>query len=250
MMTRLRVDLTVLLACAGMAVAQPPSFEVASIKPAVFPTPEERRAGAAPLRTKIDNSEADFGNTPLVILISRAYGLRAAQIIGPDWMSTTRFDIRAKLPAQATASQVPEMLQTLLSDRFKLTLHRDSKEFSVYALVVGKDGPKLTPKPAGYEPVERSKINPVTVDTMANLLATFLDKPVVDQTGLEGDFMVAVGEVFDGERRASPANGGAVEPLGSTAAAIAVKLGLKLEPRKMVLPIIVVDHLEKSPTEN
>ena len=80
MMIRLRLFLTALPAFAGIAVAQPLSFEVASIKPAVPITAEARKAGVAPLRTKIDNAQADFGNIALVSLISRAYQLRAIRI--------------------------------------------------------------------------------------------------------------------------------------------------------------------------
>jgi len=84
-------------------------------------------------------------------LIRTAYRVKAYQVAGPDWMNVERYDIQATIPEGASPDQVPEMLQTLLAERFKLTFHRDSKEHSVYALVVAKGGPKLKesePEPA------------------------------------------------------------------------------------------------------
>ena len=71
------------------------------------------------------------------------YKVELYQISGPDWITTSRFDVQATLPAGATKAQIPEMLQALLADRFGLTLHREPKEQSVYALLIGKGGPKL-----------------------------------------------------------------------------------------------------------
>ena len=94
---------------------------------------------------------ADFSGASLASFISRAYRVRSFQISGPQWMNTTRFDIFAKLPGGASPDQVLEMLQTLLAERFRLVLHRESKEFPVYMLVVGKEGPKLAPCPAVFD---------------------------------------------------------------------------------------------------
>jgi uncharacterized protein (TIGR03435 family) len=72
-----------------------------------------------------------------------AFKVKPYQLSGPDWMSADRFDVMGKMPEGATKEQVPEMLQALLADRFKLTIHRENRERAVYALVVGKGGPKL-----------------------------------------------------------------------------------------------------------
>lgn len=110
-------------------------FEVASVKPS--PTPPTHRAYT------MNDSTVDLGAIPLKILIQLAYKVDAYQVVAPDWMSTTRFDVLAKLPTGANKTQIPEMLQALLADRFGLVVHREPRERQVYALVVAKDGPKL-----------------------------------------------------------------------------------------------------------
>src|ERR1039458_5970133 len=87
----------------------------------------------------------DNGGGSLKRLILTAYKLKPYQVSGPDWMDSVRFDILSKIPEGGTKDQVPEMLQALLAERFKLTAHRETKEQPVYGLVVGKDGPKLKP---------------------------------------------------------------------------------------------------------
>jgi len=99
----------------------------------------------------IDGARVDIGFFSLSDLIRTAYKLKSYQIEGPDWLNVQRFDILAKMPDGANKDQVPEMLQTLLADRFKLTIHRDTKEHSVYTLVPGKNGVKL--KEAAPDPV-------------------------------------------------------------------------------------------------
>ena len=259
------VQISALLALAATGIwgQSPLAFEVASIKPAPTPTPELRRAGLIHSGVKIDNARADFGGISLFALMTRAYRVRYYQINGPDWMSKTLFDILAKLPAGSSADQVPEMLQTLLVERFKLTLHRDTKESAVYALVVGKDGPKLTAKPADYDPAAKNTLRPMTLDDFAAMLSTALDKPVVDKTELPGEYMLSSAAILqaviqEARMRAlanaggiggAPADGAAAPP-GANAFSIVQTLGLKLEPRKLPLPMLTVDHIEKAPTEN
>jgi uncharacterized protein (TIGR03435 family) len=135
----------------GVAFSQTPAaplaFEVASIKPSP-PIDPVAAASGKPIHVgmKIDASRVDIGNFSLAALIAKAYDVKAYQISGPEWvtaLSAQRFDVVAKMPDGATKEQVPEMLRTLLAERFKLTLHKDSKEHAVYALIVAKGGPKL-----------------------------------------------------------------------------------------------------------
>ena len=138
--TTLRIAV-VLLFC-GMAFGQQPAgkleFEVASIKPS-----EPQPMGMMKIMQSTDAGMARFSGVSLQDLIRRAYRVKDFQIEGPDWINNARFDLVAKLPEGAKEDQVPEMLQALLADRFKLTLHRDTKEHAIYALVAGKDGAKL-----------------------------------------------------------------------------------------------------------
>ncbi|MGD0871117.1 MAG: TIGR03435 family protein [Bryobacteraceae bacterium] len=302
--------------CAAVALAEaqtappqkaaaPLAFEVASIKPAEPLSAERMMAGQQHINVNVDAARVDFSDLSLAELIRAAYRVKLYQISGPDWMTTSRFDVVAKLPEGAKTDQVPEMLRTLLGERFHLVLHNSSKEMPVYALVVGKEGSKLkesTPDDAtdgagaaaggsaaggaggrrgeGASPMTSSGSGPngsytmsagsnglhmdlknVTIGTMIDWLSRFTDKPVVDQTGLAGRYDLsldasrdemlnaarAAGMVVDAVRRAPEA---ATEPGGDSVFASVQKVGLKLVPRRLPLPLLVVDHLDKTPTEN
>lgn len=258
----LRYSFLLLAASAGFGQTVP-AFEVASIKPAPPITPEMFRSGQLHLGVKIDKARADFGGQTLVDLIARAYHVRAFQVSGPDWLSS-RFDIVATLPPGASEDQVPEMLQGLLADRFKLKLRREAKEFPVYALVVGKGGAKLTPRPAEYDPAVRSNTRPMTLANYAQMISSAVDRPVVDQTGLQGEYMLSMDilmkamtararsmaqQQMAGREGSGPADA-ASDPSDGGAFAAVQALGLKLEPRKLPMPLLLIEHLEKTPTEN
>jgi uncharacterized protein (TIGR03435 family) len=138
------------------AVKAPPggwAFEVATIKPANMPAAADFMNGKAHVGLKTDAARVDIGWMSLSDIICAAYKIKAYQITGPDWitsagLSSQRFDVLAKMPEGATKEQVPEMLQALLAERFKLAIHHDTKERSVYALVVGKGGAKMKETPA------------------------------------------------------------------------------------------------------
>src|SRR5207249_5172791 len=85
----------------------------------------------------------DYANVSLRDLIRRVYEVKEYQVSGPDWMKSARFDIVAKIPSDTPKEQVPLMLQTLLAERFKLAIHRETKDLPMYALVVGRNGPKM-----------------------------------------------------------------------------------------------------------
>jgi uncharacterized protein (TIGR03435 family) len=194
-------------------------------------------------------------------LIMWAYNLKNFQVAGPGQESPvgdTFFDVVAKAEGEKAPSrgEFRQMLQALLADRFKLKVHRETREMPVYALVVGKNGPKLKPSApdAGdggrlqvvgrnYEhTVPKATMNDV-VDGVAN---SMLDRPVVDQTGLTGTYDLKL--VYTPERTMRQAAEGHPEDL-SIFTAVQEQLGLKLEPRRADVEILVVDHVEK-PSEN
>ncbi len=150
-MTR-RSCLAVLFAAGVVAAQAPaqPAFEVATIKAAAPLDRAKLLAGQAHLGMKVDGARVDIGYFSLADLIRTAYRLMPYQLQGPGWMSEQRWDIQAKLPDGATKEQVPQMLQALLAERFKLAVRRGSTEHSVYALVVGTYGARL--KEAEAEP--------------------------------------------------------------------------------------------------
>ena len=139
------------IAVSAQTPAATPAFEVASIRTAK-PFGQAVADGSL-IGMVIDPDRVRMGQMPLSTLIVTAYNIKRYQLIGPDWLldpatpeDLRMFDIEAKLPAGATADQVPLMLQALLTDRFKLTIRKGSREMDTYALVVGKDGVKFKKK--------------------------------------------------------------------------------------------------------
>ncbi len=297
----------------GQAPAASPVFEVASIKPApdLMTMAQQVMAGKAHMGMQVDGARVDIGGMSLADLIRTAYKIKPYQLSAPDWMSqmtAPRFDVMAKIPEGATKDQVPEMLQALLAERFKLTVHRENKDHPVYALVVGKNGLKLKESPPDPEtppaaadaakggmqikpdgrgnatisggPMGNMRVSPgadgaihleaskMTLATLADTLSPLVDRPVVDMTDLKGNYQVALDlPIVELQRMArtagfqmamaapgapasaSPADA-ASDPSGGAIFATVQKLGLKLEPRKAPVEIIVVDRVEKDPTEN
>lgn len=134
----------------GMALAQAPAFEVASIRLALTPRPPAPGDGHfCPFpcfntgRMKLDGVRVDIAFTALDELIRRAYRIRPDQLDGPDWMRDQHCDILANIPEAASAAKVPEMLQALLAERFKLAAHHETRQQPVYELRVNEGGPKL-----------------------------------------------------------------------------------------------------------
>lgn len=259
------------------------AFEVASIKPAQ-PSP----AGQMRIGMRADAGMLRYTNVSLKEIIRVAFRVKEFQVRGPDWIGSARFDIVAKLPAGASQDQIPEMLQDLLNERFKLAVHRETKEHPIYALVVTKGGPKLKaaegPLPEPSAPPPNPGKGPVgggammmmvdpngvhlkapsaTLATLAEMISRFSERPVVDMTGLQGQYefdLVFAPETMHGmpgPLRAGPppGDGGAAPAEAPAEAADTIsdavqRYGLKLEPRKAPVEIVVVDHIEREPTEN
>jgi uncharacterized protein (TIGR03435 family) len=210
-----QVILASFVSLSAFAQSAPPrlEFEVASIKPA------EAINGATQVNIgmHIDGAQVRLGYRSLQDLIRQAYSVKAHQVDGPAWLVSQRFDISAKLPAGATADQVPAMLQSLLADRFQLTYHRGSKDMQVLALVVGKNGLKMQEVTPGDAPAAKGDLNvaasgsaagiavsvngssysfgdnkfqakKMTMAILADTLSRFESDPVVDLTGLTGAY--------------------------------------------------------------
>ena len=182
-----------LLLAACTAAAQtgggPLSFEVASVKPSAPITSKE---GKMRVGKTISGSRVEMNYVSLADLVQTAYRVKPYQVTGADWTQSDHFDVLAKMPEGATQDQMPEMLQALLSDRFKLTLRRESKEHAIYALLVGKNGLKLQEAEPGPDPPAASGAKTgsvmivnrkMTLAAFADFLARFVDRPVVDMPG-------------------------------------------------------------------
>jgi uncharacterized protein (TIGR03435 family) len=135
-----------------------PAFESATIRAAspldIAGMEAAIQAGQPPsIGLHIEGRRAEYSYMPLNQLVAVAYKVKAYQIEGPEWLSTARFDISAKLPDGASQDDVPQMLQSLLEQRFGLAVRRRTAGYPVLALVVGEGGPKLTASPEAPEPV-------------------------------------------------------------------------------------------------
>jgi uncharacterized protein (TIGR03435 family) len=193
-------------------------------------------------RESVDAGLLTYTNFTLRRLISNAYGVTEGQILGPAWISDNLYHVHARLPAGASRSDVPAMLQGMLAERFQLAVERMKKKMPVYALVIAKGGHKMTPvvnDDSGYGGgIRRIDGRGTTMSTLAKLLSSRItDHPVVDRTGLGGRFAFRLEWAPEGE-----------DP--SITTAVQEQLGLKLDPRRMLVEVIAVTHAEQNPTEN
>jgi uncharacterized protein (TIGR03435 family) len=303
------------LLVSALLSAQTPrlTFEVASIKPAEQITPAMVAAGKLHVGMSIDPGRVDIGFLSLGELIPIAFKVKPYQLSGPDWLRQQRFDILAKMPEGATKDDVPALLKALLEERFQMKARLESRDNPVYALVVGKDGPKLkeappdtdtpaadasgglragggsqiqvtpgrggatisggqggsttrvSPGPDGTMHMEMSKLS---MAQFADMLTTLLDRPVMDMTELKGNYQVGVDLTMEtlaniartagiaapglGARGGDPARpADASDPgRGSSIFNSVQQLGLRLESRRAPVDFVVIDHIEKMPTEN
>ena len=134
------------------------TFEVASVRKSPEPDMQKMieglRQGRRPDSARVDGARATFTYMSLKQLVAYAYKLRIYEVTGPDWMTSDRFDIQAKLPDGATKDDAPEMMRALLDDRFKLAAHTETKDAPVLGLMLGKGGPKLTESTAPVEEID------------------------------------------------------------------------------------------------
>jgi uncharacterized protein (TIGR03435 family) len=258
-----------------------PSFEVASIRPSTTSTVQALTNGSFGVHIKGDR--VAVGSLGVNGLIQLAYKVNGTQVEGPNWLtdaSQTLFDIDAKLPAGATADQVPLMLQSLLADRFKLAVRKSSKLMDGYALIESKGGHKLQkmeaaaasvsapqPDPAATPRVliiGRARVAPrpdlsthVETTSLAGLLDYLLVQlspaQVVNKTGLEGNFDIKL-DLAAIDRTDLPTGAARLpEIMDRTVQQWIValdKVGLRLERQKISNDTIVIEHAEKAPTEN
>jgi uncharacterized protein (TIGR03435 family) len=326
---------------AGMILAQVPgalpTFEVASIRPPSFrgdggPGGTKGGGRGSPGPTRIDAQRMDLPLVSLGDLLPYAFRVKDYQIAAPSWVHQSRWSISAKLPDGSSQDQAPDMMQALLIERFKLATHREKREQPVYTLAVANGGLKVQKASPGDYPTwdgsfpgfgfrgplqsgapitgrivptanctRHYEFVPLPMAAFADALTLFLGKPVVDETGMEGNYRVILeltGEAEAGVMmniirpeglplpsagggggRGGPGGGDLTPPpppppgpppndvspgcpnpitllgdvVGTPDAAIMKALqplGLKLQPGRAPIDTIVVDHLEKTPTEN
>ena len=138
------VLVAMLSAAAGFAQSAP-GFEAASVKPAASTSARQSLRGGP---GSGDPARITYTNATLMAVLLRAYDVKAYQAIGPDWLSSQRYDIAAKIPPGTTKEQFQRMLQTLIAERFHLVLHHETREIQGFALSIARNGPKLKPAAA------------------------------------------------------------------------------------------------------
>jgi len=238
---RFRPALIFVLSVSALVAQAPPAFEVATVRPSAGPIP-----GVPPIfgqqGTTPDTLTAR--HTPLIEIIRRAFGVVQQELVGgPDWIRDQRFDIVGKSAAKATDAELWSMVQPLLEERFKLKYHREPREVSGLALVVGKNGPKIKQSQGGSGEFSASggtfRGQNVPISRLTQLLSSVMRQPVMDATRLEGRYDFAV------DPRKYAGQGGPVDLQGMVITAVQEELGLKLESRKFEMQVIVIDHIEQ-----
>ena len=236
--------------------APPLTFEVASVK--------RRQPGSSRTGVGTDPGRLTIRNATLKFCIGWAYGFKDYQISGPGWLDSEHFDIVAKPERGALEDRLRLMLQALLMDRFKLALHRETKELPVYALTLINEGAKIHAVKAdgksrtggGRGHLTGQKISmPELADLLTLVGQRELGRPVIDKTGLTGVFDIALSWTPENPR---PAGGNDPEARATTEnapspdifRALQQQLGLRLESHKGPVEILVIDHAERVPTEN
>lgn len=267
-----------------LAGQAPPEFEVASIRP----TPDQTAAVGG---VQITQNQVRISGLSLKIYLSIAYRMQNWQIAGPAWLGNARFDIQAKLPDGASPQSVPDMLQTLLVQRFKVQTHREPRDAEVYALRIAKSGLVIKPvtqdaaTPGVFTGTGTGGSNGVMVDlgrgtsyafadnkfegkkiafgVLAQALSNFVGRPVYDMTDDHQVYDITLEltpEDFMALRIRAADSAGVVLPpearrlldsasMDSLFEALR-KAGLSLESRRAPIDTLVIDQIEKTPTEN
>jgi uncharacterized protein (TIGR03435 family) len=193
-------------------------------------------------------------NMPLNWLIGEAYRVPNRQISGlPDGMKTEPYDIEAKAEHPVSRAQTMLMLRSLLEDRFKLAVRRETKELSAQVLMVAKGGPKMDENHDGADlAIKKISGNKLSYHNMpmslfANMLAGAVDDTIVDQTGLTGSYDFTL-DYYQGPGGSGVKEGRepAPDPNGpSLQTALREQLGLRLESRKGPVEMLMVEHIER-----
>lgn len=243
-----------LIACFACLAQSPatPKFDVASIKPAV--------GGMRP-DLKTSPGSLTIRNQSLRDLIQWAYDTPPFQIEGPAWLNDNRFDVLAKAESGGDDAKLRLMLRSLLEDRFGLKAHQEQKEMQIYGLTLAKGGPKFQEStdegpPEFVNGGDRGTLvaHRVTMKDLAIQISDPLRRPVIDETGLKGRYEIRI-DVRAFMQAPTPGGGdkqseGQIDVMSVLFTALQQQLGVKLDSKKENVDILVIEHAEKTPTEN
>jgi uncharacterized protein (TIGR03435 family) len=237
-----------LIAVLGANAEPPLTFEVASVKPI------DRNHASAPYRIGPSSLTIDATLKDFIML---AYDVQDYQVDGGQaWARSDFYAIRAKASGPVTRKEICSMFQSLLADRFRLKIRREQRMFDGYVLIVDNKGPKLPrsrtdlpPNSAGVIQLGGGEIwaRGATLTALARGIRFELEKPVLDQTHIEGNFDIKLRfDEANRELRASNDTGSA--GIGSIFTALH-EIGLKLEARKLPIEVLVVESAQQ-PADN
>jgi uncharacterized protein (TIGR03435 family) len=227
--------------------AAAPSFDAASVRP---------NSTRDPSYTTMNNGFLIVHNLALRACIAAAYGVRRADVIGPEWMDKARFDIKARAFGANRSSPALKMYQALLEERFHLRVHSGTRSADGFELTAANHeillrdiGPKQADRPifaagqrAGATHIVAAR--GMTMAMLADALSTRLNAPVVDKTGTTDYFAVNL------EFRSVQLNSAYAEHGLPTISSALEKAGLRLESAKVDVPTVIVDSIDKDPTAN
>lgn len=254
-------------AAAGVVLAQP-TFEVASVKAAPEVTNGSVAMSCAGGPGSANPSRFTCSHAALALLVIRAYEIPFYQLKAPEWMlwggSKGGYDVAAKIPEGTTKDQFKLMLQGLLIGRFHLAVHHEMRDYPQYSLVAGKRRSKLARSPEAPKdtrPIVTEFINGqmrltakhLSIRSLANFLSVQMASPVVDNTGIDGEYDFILEFAPDPRWRGlieSSSIADYTKDAQNLFSALQDQLGLKLETTKAPLDFLIVDRAEKTPTEN
>jgi uncharacterized protein (TIGR03435 family) len=238
--------LATLAISAGAQNGAPPAFDAASIKP------NQSGSGHSSTHTRPGNVQME--NASLRSIIKLAFEIKEYQLDAPAWIRSEHFDIVAKAPAGTPEKQLPAMMRTLLAERFKLETHRETREFPVYGLVLAKGGLKVQPVEPGGTGMDTTsdeqggvlKGSKVKMVNLAEWMSSYVDRPVIDMTGISGAYDLTLRFSRESER----SDPGKTPQYPVVPLALQEQLGLRLEKKTAPIEMLVVDRVEKVPVEN
>ncbi len=230
--------------CIAIALAwgaQAQTFEVASLREAVVKTAADKA-----IRDQVEMTSAGVTarNASLSFLIQWAWDLKFYQVTGPEWLKTQRFEVQARSAEGAAGKDLRAMMRALLTERFQMAAHTESKELAVYALVGGKE-PKIKKAVGGVASLRVVNgsfvFENTTMTDFAERLSDFAtaDRPVVDRTGLVGAYDFQLESMALEMKRGQ----------GSIITAVA-DLGMQLKATREPVVTLIVDRCEKVPSPN
>ncbi len=238
------------IALSAPALTAQQKFDVASVK--------VNESGSGPSSTRLTPGHVAMNNVSLKKAVLMANGIpddREYALAGPDFLTSVHIDVEATFAATAAPQQVREMLQAMLTDRFKLTLHKETRLLPMYSLVAAKGGVKIHPA-EGSEGGGTSggdghfSATKISMAHFVDLLAKRAGLPVTDATGLHGVYSFTLDWSPEADLRLKAGDGEPGAGGASIFTALQEQLGLKLESGKGPVEVLVVDRVEKAPSAN